>query len=149
VFTRNLVRRLAEPDLTLVQIAKRLQIEVRQLAASVGRDRGTPRRDGIPDLVQSDIGAGDRQGNPRQCTVAAGVRWRPDIPGDVVIADDDGVCIVARSEAADILARARAREEKEEALRRRYAGGELGLDIHNMRERLKEKGLRYVDANDL
>src|SRR4029079_5718146 len=39
VFTRNLLRRLAEPDLTLVQIAKRLQIEVRQLAASVGRDQ--------------------------------------------------------------------------------------------------------------
>lgn len=70
-------------------------------------------------------------------------------PGDVVLADDDGVCIVSRSEAAGVLAKARAREEKEEALRRRYAAGELGLDINNMRERLKQKGLRYVDAKDL
>ncbi|MET0722375.1 MAG: hypothetical protein ABWY64_16285, partial [Tardiphaga sp.] len=43
----------------------------------------------------------------------------------------------------------RIREEKEEALHRRYAAGELGLDINNTRERLQEKGLRYVDANDL
>lgn len=78
--------------------------------------------------------------------ICAGVRVSP---GDVVIADDDGVCIVARLEAAEILAKAQAREEKEDALRLRYAAGELGLDINNMRERLKAKGLRYVDANDL
>ncbi|GLR84620.1 hypothetical protein GCM10007857_13300 [Bradyrhizobium iriomotense] len=78
--------------------------------------------------------------------VCAGARVSP---GDVVLADDDGVCIVARLEAAGVLAKARAREEKEEALRRRYAAGELGLDINNMRARLKEKGLRYVDANEL
>jgi 4-hydroxy-4-methyl-2-oxoglutarate aldolase len=77
--------------------------------------------------------------------VCGGVRV---CPGDVVLADDDGVCIVARSEAADVLARARTREKKEETLRRRYAAGELGLDINNMRERLQEKGLRYIDAND-
>lgn len=77
--------------------------------------------------------------------VCAGVRINP---GDAVLADDDGVCIVARSEAAGVLAKARARDEKEGALRRRYAAGELGLDINNMRERLKEKGLRYVDANE-
>ncbi|MBR0828580.1 4-carboxy-4-hydroxy-2-oxoadipate aldolase/oxaloacetate decarboxylase [Bradyrhizobium manausense] len=76
--------------------------------------------------------------------VCAGARVNP---GDVVLADDDGVCIVPRSEAAAVLAKARAREEKEEALRRRYALGELGLDINNMRDRLKQKGLRYVDTN--
>ena len=65
-------------------------------------------------------------------------------PGDVIVADDDGVCVVARAEAADVLAAARKREAAEEDKRRRLAAGELGLDIYDMRERLKAKGLKYV-----
>lgn len=69
-------------------------------------------------------------------------------PGDLVIADDDGVVIVAREDAADVLAKAMGREKNEEGKRKRLAAGELGLDIYNMRERLAERGLKYVDQKD-
>jgi 4-hydroxy-4-methyl-2-oxoglutarate aldolase len=67
-------------------------------------------------------------------------------PGDVVVADDDGVVVVPRRAAADVLAAAMAREEKEAVSRRRYADGELSLDVSGMRAALAAKGLVYVDA---
>ena len=69
-------------------------------------------------------------------------------PGDVIVADDDGVVVVSRLEAADVLASAKQREEKEAKSRRRYAAGELSLDMYGMRPRLDEKGLKYLDGDD-
>lgn len=65
--------------------------------------------------------------------------------GDVVVADDDGVVIVPRDRAAQVLEGYRAREEKEAAARARYAAGEISLDVGEMRGALQEAGLRYVD----
>jgi 4-hydroxy-4-methyl-2-oxoglutarate aldolase len=65
-------------------------------------------------------------------------------PGDVVVADDDGVVVVPRLKAADVLAASVAREEKEAVSRGRYRAGEISLDVSGMREKLAAKGLRYV-----
>jgi 4-hydroxy-4-methyl-2-oxoglutarate aldolase len=84
-------------------------------------------------------------GNVQTPVICAGTRV---CPGDVIVADDDGVVVVRREQAAEVLKKARARESNEAAKRTRLAGGELGLDIYGMREKLAERGLEYVDAGD-
>jgi 4-hydroxy-4-methyl-2-oxoglutarate aldolase len=66
-------------------------------------------------------------------------------PGDVVVADDDGVVIVPRLQAAKVAAAAAARETKEAGTRKRLASGELGVDVYGMREPLAKAGLKYFD----
>ena len=67
-------------------------------------------------------------------------------PGDMIVADDDGVVVVRKDEAATVVEASIAREEKEAKSRKRYIAGEMGLDMYGWRQRLAEKGLKYIDG---
>ena len=66
-------------------------------------------------------------------------------PGDVVVADADGVVVVPRASAPEVAEAAQRREQNEESKRTRFQDGELGLDIYGMRDKLTAAGLRYLD----
>ena len=74
--------------------------------------------------------------------VCAGVNVEP---GDVVVADDDGVCVVPKKLAIEVAAKAQKRFDDEDGKRKKLAAGTLGLDMYNMREPLAKAGLTYVD----
>lgn len=69
-------------------------------------------------------------------------------PGDVIVADDDGVCVVPRETAGAVARTGKDRSDNEELKRARLAAGELTIDIYDMRRRLTEAGLQYVDSLD-
>jgi 4-hydroxy-4-methyl-2-oxoglutarate aldolase len=74
--------------------------------------------------------------------VCAGVNVNP---GDAVVADDDGVVVIARADVGDVVAKAEKRFADEDSKRQKLAAGVLGLDMYNMREPLKKAGLIYVE----
>lgn len=69
-------------------------------------------------------------------------------PGDIIVADDDGVCVVPRETAGTVARTGKDRSDNEELKRARLAAGELTIDIYDMRQRLTEAGLQYVDSLD-
>ena len=70
-------------------------------------------------------------------------------PGDIIVADDDGVVVVPRSECDDVLKASQERDRKEARTRKRLEAGELGLDIYSMREKLSDRGLKYIDFSNM
>lgn len=118
---------------------------VRGLVIDAGcRDVGELARMGFPVWSRCVSAAGtvkETLGDVNLPVVCAGQLVEP---GDVVVADDDGVVVVRRQDAAAVLDASRARDEREAAIRERYAAGELGLDVSDMRGRLADKGLTYV-----
>ena len=102
--------------------------------------RGGPDGDGLPGLVEGGVRARHGQGDARLGQRAGRLRRAPVNAGDVVVADDDGVCVVPRARAAEVAAKAEARIASEAARRARLAAGELGLDIYDMRGRLAARG---------
>jgi 4-hydroxy-4-methyl-2-oxoglutarate aldolase len=69
-------------------------------------------------------------------------------PGDVIVADQDGVVVVPRADAASVASRGVARRENEVRTRQRLRAGELGLDLYNLRAKLVELGVEWVDASE-
>jgi 4-hydroxy-4-methyl-2-oxoglutarate aldolase len=69
-------------------------------------------------------------------------------PGDVIVADDDGVVVVPRERATEVAAAGSDRLAKEEEKRRQLADGVLGLDLYGLRPLLERLGVAYVDAAD-
>ncbi|HWL02373.1 MAG TPA: 4-carboxy-4-hydroxy-2-oxoadipate aldolase/oxaloacetate decarboxylase [Microbacteriaceae bacterium] len=109
------------------------------------RDTGELRNMSFPvwtKFVSSEGTVKDTPGSVNVPVVLEGVVVSP---GDVVVADDDGVTIVPRALAAETLAAARARAEKEARNRARYAAGEISMDLNELRPVIERLGIEYVD----
>jgi 4-hydroxy-4-methyl-2-oxoglutarate aldolase len=110
------------------------------------RDVADLRGMGFPVWARTIHAAGTTKAVPGSVNlpvVCAGVTVSP---GDVVVADDDGVVVVERERAAEVLEAARLRLLKEEQTRTRLSSGELGIDLYGFRQRLEGLGVRWIDT---
>lgn len=112
------------------------------------RDVSALRSMGFPVWARVIHAEGTVKETPGAVNVPIELGGVPIHPGDVVVADDDGVAIVARADAEAVLAAAQARFEKEATTRRRLEQGELGVDFYDLRIKLEDLGVRWVDRLD-
>jgi 4-hydroxy-4-methyl-2-oxoglutarate aldolase len=122
---------------------------VRGLVIEAGvRDVADLQAMGFPVWSKAVSAEGTGKGTLGDVNVPISIAGRLVNPGDVVIADDDGVVVVPRHKAAEVLAASKARDEKEANARARYQAGEIALDVNNMRPLIEKAGIRYVSYED-
>jgi len=122
---------------------------VRGLVIEAGvRDVADLNEMGFPVWSKAVSAEGCGKGNLGDVNVPITIAGRIVHPGDVVLADDDGVVVVPRLRAGEVVEAARAREEKEAKARARYLAGEIALDVNNMRPLLEKAGVQYVSYEE-
>jgi 4-hydroxy-4-methyl-2-oxoglutarate aldolase len=112
------------------------------------RDVAALRAMGFPAWSRAIHAQGTEKRTPGSVNVPVVIGGVAVRPGDVVVADDDGVVVVEREQAGGALTAALARIEKEAVTRARLEAGELGLDLYGLRERLANEGVGWVDGLD-
>jgi 4-hydroxy-4-methyl-2-oxoglutarate aldolase len=112
------------------------------------RDVADLRRMGFPVWARSIHAAGTTKSRAGSVNAPIGCAGVMVSPGDVVVADDDGVVVVERERAAEVLEAARLRLLREGETRVRLHAGELGLDLYGFRARLEGLGVRWVDTSE-
>ncbi|TDC56028.1 4-carboxy-4-hydroxy-2-oxoadipate aldolase/oxaloacetate decarboxylase [Actinomadura sp. KC345] len=122
---------------------------VRGLVIDAGvRDVAELHAMGFPVWSAAVSAQGTVKATPGSVNVPVAIGGQVVRPGDVILADDDGVLCVPREDAADAITASQAREEKETATREAFRRGELGLDRYGLRDRLPGMGIEYVEYTE-